>query len=220
MEQNSLTSVITMIEKQKRNKRRYNVHVDGEYSCSVHEDVLIKYRLLKGEQVDAKWLEEAIREDERHDAYLRAVRFVAVRPRSQHEVRRKLKEIGYEDELIELTINRLLDQKYLDDAEFAKIWTEQRIQYQRKGRNAVRYELAQKGLSKDEISKALSSVDENEELEGAMVVGRKKWKATSGETMDRKRKTASFLLRRGYTSSVTSQVVRTLSNEDFDILDE
>lgn len=128
----------------------------------------------------------------------------------------KLKDLGYEADLIDWTVGRLLEQKYLDDADFAKLWTEQRIQYQRKGRNAVRYELAQKGLSRDEISKALSAVDTEEEMEGALIVGRKKWKTVSGERMDRKRKTMAFLLRRGYPSSLVNDVMRRLSEEELE----
>ncbi|SEF60357.1 RecX family transcriptional regulator [Paenibacillus sp. UNC499MF] len=216
MKDETEASVITGIERQKRNKKRYNVYVDEEYTCSVHEDILIKNRLLKGEQIDAQRLKQALEEDERHEAYLKAIRFVAVRPRSVQEVKMKLKDLGYEADLIDWTVGRLLEQKYLDDADFAKLWTEQRIQYQRKGRNAVRYELAQKGLSRDEISNALSAVDTEEEMEGALIVGRKKWKTVSGERMDRKRKTMAFLLRRGYTSSLVNDVMRRLSDEELE----
>lgn len=216
MKDETEASVITGIERQKRNKKRYNVYVDQEYVCSVHEDILIKNRLLKGEQIDAERLKQALEEDERHEAYLKAIRFVAVRPRSVQEVKMKLKDLGYEADLIDWTVGRLLEQKYLDDADFAKLWTEQRIQYQRKGRNAVRYELAQKGLSRDEISKALSAVDTEEEMEGALIVGRKKWKTVSGERMDRKRKTMAFLLRRGYPSSLVNDVMRRLSEEELE----
>ncbi|MGX4586477.1 RecX family transcriptional regulator [Paenibacillus chitinolyticus] len=216
MKDETETSVITGIERQKRNKKRYNVYVNDEYVCSVHEDILIKNRLLKGEQIDAQRLREAMEEDEKHEAYLKAIRFVAVRPRSVQEVKMKLKDLGYEADLIDWAVGRLLEQKYLDDADFAKLWTEQRIQYQRKGRNAVRYELAQKGLSRDEISKALSAVDTEEEMEGALIVGRKKWKTVSGEKMDRKRKTMAFLLRRGYPSSLVNDVMRRLSEEELE----
>ncbi|MGE6227143.1 RecX family transcriptional regulator [Paenibacillus chitinolyticus] len=216
MKDETEASVITGIERQKRNKKRYNVYVNDEYVCSVHEDILIKNRLLKGEQIDAQRLREAMEEDEKHEAYLKAIRFVAVRPRSVQEVKMKLKDLGYEADLIDWAVGRLLEQKYLDDADFAKLWTEQRIQYQRKGRNAVRYELAQKGLSRDEISKALSAVDTEEEMEGALIVGRKKWKTVSGEKMDRKRKTMAFLLRRGYPSSLVNDVMRRLSEEELE----
>ncbi|WP_217557447.1 RecX family transcriptional regulator [Paenibacillus sp. GbtcB18] len=216
MKDETEASVITGIERQKRNKKRYNVYVNDEYACSVHEDILIKNRLLKGEQIDAQRLREAMEEDEKHEAYLKAIRFVAVRPRSVQEVKMKLKDLGYEADLIDWVVGRLLEQKYLDDADFAKLWTEQRIQYQRKGRNAVRYELAQKGLSRDEISKALSAVDTEEEMEGALIVGRKKWKTVSGEKMDRKRKTMAFLLRRGYPSSLVNDVMRRLSEEELE----
>ena len=38
---------ITKIEIQKRNKDRYSIYIDGEYSFGVYENVIIKYALQK-----------------------------------------------------------------------------------------------------------------------------------------------------------------------------
>lgn len=57
-----------------------------------------------------------------------------------------------------------------------------------------------------------------------MKLAQTKWKQTKGETFDRKRKTAAFLMRRGYTGSVVTQILGRLTNgeseEEFEIVED
>ncbi|MNF08591.1 recombination regulator RecX [compost metagenome] len=47
-------------------------------------------------------------------------------------------------------------------------------------------------------------------------MGAKKWRQTSGEILDRKRKTGAYLMRRGFSGSLVSRVLRTLVQEQDD----
>ncbi|MFC0215670.1 RecX family transcriptional regulator [Paenibacillus chartarius] len=210
-EQESAERIITKIEVQKKNKRRYNIFLNDEFAFAVHEDIMIKHRLFKGDVVTNEWLEELLQDEERNDAYLKALRFLGVRPRTEKEMRLKLKESGYEEVLIEETIRRLVDQKYLDDRLFAKMWAEQRVGSQHKGKALIRQELILKGVPRDDIQNVLQAIDPEEELASAVDIGVKKWRQTSGENFERKRKTAAFLLRRGYSNEVVQQVLRRIS---------
>ena len=49
--------IITKVEKQKRGKHRYNIYLNEEYAFSVHEDILIKHRLNKGESLHPQEIE-------------------------------------------------------------------------------------------------------------------------------------------------------------------
>ncbi|MFD0698308.1 regulatory protein RecX [Paenibacillus sp. GCM10027628] len=204
-------SIITLVEKQKRGRHRYNIFLNDEYAFSVHEDIMIKHRLLKGEMIDPEQMAVILRDEERNNAYTKALRMIGRRQHSSSEVKRKLKEHGFEPPIIQWTCDTLEQQKYINDEEFAKMWTEHRIYSQRKGRNLVRQELQQKGIHKELVQGAMQTIDPDEELQGALKVARTKWKQTSGETIDKKRKTAAFLMRRGYTGSVVSKVLKELN---------
>lgn len=203
--------VITSVERQKGNKHRYNLFIDGEYAFSVHEDIMIKHRLIKGESVEPDEIAVIVRDDERHQAYLEAIRYIGRRPRALKEVKLHLKEKGYEPDRIVETVERLVAERYLDDETFAKLWTEHRIVSQRKGRRWVEMELSQKGVDDGDIASALGGIDPEEEYAGARETGRKKWRITGGELPDRKRKVMAFLLRRGYSNELVSRVVRELA---------
>lgn len=213
-------SLITSVEKQKRRTYRYNIYLNDNYAFSIHEDMLIKYRLLKGEVVNREQLKTIIAEEDRHQAFLAAISYIGRRPRSKKEVARKLKEKGYEEETISTIIQRLVEQKYLDDEQFAKMWTEHRIFSQKKGRRWVQQELSQKGIASDLILSAFSEVTEESEYECAMVIALKKWKVVKGEKMERRRKLAAFLLQRGYTNSMVRNIVKQVTNKSIDDLDD
>ena len=201
-------AVITQVEQQKKNRSRYNLYLDGEYALSVHEDLLIQYRLLKGETVDKLQLEEILRADEKHRAYLDAIRFISVRARSEAEVRKKLVTRGYEPDLIAGVLRQLGEQGYLNDRDFAELWTKERITLQKKGRKWVEQELRQKGIEKKLVADAISKIDPDEEKEQALAIASKRWKQMSGDSADKKRKLYAFLARRGYPPHLTSDVVK------------
>jgi regulatory protein len=217
-------SIITLVEKQKRGKHRYNIFLNEEYAFSVHEDILIKHRLVKGESVHLQELEKIIQDEEQNNAYIKAIRVIGRRPHSSSELKRKLKESGYEPSIIDRVIEKLASQNYLNDEEFAKMWTDSRIISQKKGRNLVRQELQQKGIDKEFVKHAMENINPEDEIAGAMKIAQTKWKQTSGETFDKKRKTAAFLMRRGFTGAVVTKVLGQLSSgsrdEDFEILED
>lgn len=200
--------MITSVERQKKSKFRYNIFIDGDFAFSVHEDIMIKHRLIKGEAVEREDIARIVQDDERHQAYLEAIRYIGRRPRSFKEVQMHLKEKGYEPERISETVERLRTERYLDDGAFAKLWSEHRITAQKKGRRWVEMELSQKGVDDSDISAALSQIDPEEEYTAALELGAKKWRITTGEPYERKRKVLTFLLRRGFSGELAGRVLR------------
>jgi regulatory protein len=211
--QESQAATITKVEKQKRSKHRYNIFIQDEYAFSVHEDLLIKHRLFKGELLDPAQMATILQDEERHGAYLKALGMIGRRLHSTKEVKQKLKRQGYEDAVIQWAVEMLLEQNYMNDEEFAKLWTENRIISQRKGRNVVKQELQQKGISREHIQEAISNINPEDEYQSAYLLGKKKWLQSTGTGIDRKRKTGSFLLRRGFTNAVVSNVLKQIINE-------
>ncbi|MGZ6272554.1 MAG: regulatory protein RecX [Candidatus Limnocylindrales bacterium] len=80
-----------------------------------------------------------------------AAAFLAVRPRSIAETRRRLRTHGYRDELIQPVLERLVEYGYLDDEAFGRAWLESRDRAHPRGEMALRRELRQKGLERDTI---------------------------------------------------------------------
>ena len=84
-----------------------------------------------------------------------AARFLEARPRSVGEVRRRLRQAGYREELIEASIERLTELGVLDDAAFARQWVESRDRAHPRGEHALMIELRQKGIDGPTIAATL-----------------------------------------------------------------
>jgi regulatory protein len=85
-----------------------------------------------------------------------AAAFLAIRPRSVDETRRRLRQLGYRHVLVDEVVQRLVELGYLDDAAFARAWIESRDRARPRGESALRRELAQKGLSAETIADVLT----------------------------------------------------------------
>lgn len=82
--------------------------------------------------------------------------FLAVRPRSVAETRRRLRHLGYPPALCDEVVDRLVQLGYLDDRAFASAWVESRDRARPRGIVALRQELQQKGVARDIVDEILS----------------------------------------------------------------
>ncbi len=85
-----------------------------------------------------------------------AARFLEVRARSVAEVRRRLTSAGYQADLVEGAITRLLDLGLLDDEAFARAWVESRDRARPRGERAIRQELGLKGVDRVTVDLVLA----------------------------------------------------------------
>jgi SOS response regulatory protein OraA/RecX len=90
-----------------------------------------------------------------------AAKFLAVRPRSVAETRRRLRHLGYRHDLVDRAVQQLADLGYLDDAAFARAWIESRDRARPRGAVALRRELALKGVDRSVIDEALGERSES-----------------------------------------------------------
>ncbi|MGN7165911.1 regulatory protein RecX [Paenibacillus cellulositrophicus] len=204
---------ITEVERLAKPRGRYLISF-GPYTLSVHEDVLVKYRMVKGNAFTKQELEEIVVADERQQAYVEGLKALERKPRTRKEIEMKLRQKGIETGSIEYALNRLVEERLVDDESYARQWAQQRIRNHRKGKAWIRQELQQKGVDKSIISEALAEVSSDQEFEAALAAGRKKWNQTKGEAADRKRKTGAYLMRRGYSGEQVRKVINQLLKED------
>jgi regulatory protein len=204
---------ITKVERVKKSDHRYLIHF-GPYKMTVHEDVMIKYRMISGNTFMKEELTEIVVADERQRAYVEGLRYLERKPRTAQEIARRLREKEIGETIIAEAVQRLQEERFIDDPLYAKQWAEQRIMNQRKGKMWIRQELREKGIDKSLITEALESITPEQELESALQTGRKKWNLIRGDVNDKRRKTGAFLMRRGYSGEMVRQVLNVLREEE------
>lgn len=199
---------ITSIEQQKKNRSRYNIYINGEYSFAVHEDILVKYRLIKGREMDPEEMKEVLEAEERNKAMQYGLRYLSFRPRTITEVRDYLIKKGFMKEDVEQVIDSFIEKKYLDDQTYAKQWVEERKRLKPRGRYLMKAELTQRGVGDDEANLAIEQLSSQEEKE---MIERWIEKKITGKKFDNlydlKRKLVPFLQRKGFPLDTIQEVV-------------
>lgn len=115
--------------------------------------------------------------------YNLALRYLSFRPRSEKEIRDYLAKkstygrsaVGGKkmDILIDKIIEKLKEQRFLNDEEFARMWVESRIRSKPRAWRLIKIELKQKGISDEIIESATQSSEvssqSDEEMAKAIV---------------------------------------------------
>ena len=190
-----MSGIITRLVYQKRNKNRISIFLDDAYAFSL-PDVLAS-TLQLGQHLDDEEIARLRAQDDRQRAMDKALRLLARRPRSRHEIDDALKQAGYGPGIREQVITRLVEMEYLDDRAFARWWVENRTEFSPRSIRALQQELYQKGVSQDIISSATAYLDD-ETL--AIAAGRQRayrWQHLSPQ--DFERKMLGYLQRRGFS---------------------
>lgn len=157
--------------------------------------------------------------------YLLVLKFLTFRPRSEKEVRdylkRKLKShpgkferthpgstedsgqvrMTENNGLIDLIIHKLKQQNFLNDYDFSKWLIRSHTEFKPKGERLIRLELSQKGISKDIMDEAFSSIEHRSKTEKELAIDlleRRKKKYAAMDRQERFNKAGSYLARRGF----------------------
>lgn len=208
---------ITAIEMQRKNKKRFNVYIDGKFAFGAHEDVLVWHRLTVGKEVSSEFIEEVILAEEQSKANNYALNLLGYRARSEQEIRNKLSQKGYEDDIIENTIQYLKKINYIDDYAFAKALVEDELKLKQSGEGLIRQKLYQKGISSEICQRVLEElIDEENAIKACKKLAEKKLNTTYRKDLplDKKRKVVAFLQRRGYSFDVIREALGELINEE------
>lgn len=140
-----------------------------------------------------------------------ALRLLDYAPRSVADMRQRLKEKGYDEEVVEAVIQRLLELRFLDDNQYAKAVIRSCVA-RMLGARATRMELQRKNVDSTAIS---SSVAEAQELgmftEAAWELGRKTAQRTKSlEPLVRRRRFFAAAARKGHDLSIINEVYNAL----------
>ena len=215
MSEKAQNKFITSVEQQQKNKHRYNVNIDGEYSFAVHADVLIKYRLLKGREINPQELEEILIAEELNRAKQVALNYLSYRPRTVEELRNHLLGKGFEGDHCQEVTSQMQKLGYLNDREYAKQWIQERKNARPRGKYLLRQELLRRGIDKeiadDVIDQELTSDEAMQMIK--TLVDKKYRNARFSDFYELKMKMIPFLQRKGFSFELILAVLEKIKGE-------
>lgn len=207
---------ITDIKARRRSKNRVNLFVNDKFACVVGLNTLQESGIQIGQSISDTELEHLKRADLIQRAMERALRFLAQGPKSEFELRSRLKRYGYDADVVTRTITRMRESGYLDDEAFAKQWKESRVNHSARSASQIARELKRKGIHGDIIAATVVDVDDETEAYRAgyeKAVGLK-----NADMQEFRRKLGTFLRSRGFEHDVIDPILERLwvakDNED------
>lgn len=183
---------ITAIKQQVKRSDRYSIFVDDKYAFSLSESGLIESKLIAGQELDTDELKRLKKVAGLDKAYFAALRYVAIRQRSEWEIKTYLARKEVDADTAREVLDRLRQIGLADDAEFARAWTANRRLLKSISKRRLHLELLQKHISPPLIDEALAE-DQTDERQTLRDLVAKK----SARYPD-KRKFMHYLARQGF----------------------
>ena len=213
-------AIITKITTQQKNQDRFNIFMDygkgEEFAFSVDSDVLIKFQLKKGMELDDFSLMEVHYHDDIRKAYNLAINYLAKRMRSKKEINDYLCQKEIEEPVINEVIHKLIAQKYINDEEYALAYVRTQMNTTDKGPDLIRLELKERGIIEEILMQSLVIYPFEDQVNKANNLAGKFFKKNSRDSSRvMKQKLESLLVRKGYSYEVINIAVNetTMNNE-------
>jgi regulatory protein len=201
--------VITGITVQNKKKSRYSIFINYEYAFDLDDAVLLKSGIARGDVLSPERVDQILELQENKRAKDKAIRLLAVRPRSRKEIMERLRQTKFPQSTIDWVVTELERLQLLNDTEFALSYCRSRLALRPAGSFVLRQELKNKGIAHDLIESSIQQAYKDiSESEYAMALARKKKNQTSREDETKaKKRVVDFLMRRGFHWDIVSSVM-------------
>ncbi len=138
--------------------------------------------------------------------------YCAYQERSHHDVVQKLWDLGVRKSEHDEIVSSLIEDDYLNEERFAIQFAGGHFRMKDWGRKKIYYGLREKGVSAYNINKALKSINEEDYHKTLQNLAQKKYGLLKSEQyLVRKKKTADYLLQKGFEHELVTAAVNRLA---------
>ncbi|MEA5424934.1 regulatory protein RecX [Arcicella lustrica] len=146
------------------------------------------------------------------EVLVKAANFCAYQERTQQEVRKRLAELEVEGDEAEEMIVWLIENNYLNEERFARIFAGSKFRQKRWGRLKIRQELKMRGVSEYCLKAGMSEIEDEDYLQTLTDLLEKKAKEIKeSNPLKRKQKLLSYALSKGFESDLVFDLMKNLS---------
>ena len=204
---------ITKIQAQKR-AGRFTVFLDGKYAFPVSEDVLVKYQLVKGMELDEEAIAELKHADEVAKAYSRTLDYLSYQLRTEKEIQTYLKKFELSSTDKQEIISKLKEMHLLDDLNYGQSFVRTQANLSDKGPKVIRQKLIAKGISPQLADQALDEYKSDSQIENGLALAAKLARRYAKDSFRiKKQKIRQGLLRKGFSGDILNEILDQLDLE-------
>lgn len=216
--------IITTIEQQTKNARRFNIYIDDTFAFGVSEQTLLFFTLHKGMAITPQLQQKILKYDQFQKLYASGVNYISYRMRSEKEVYDKLRakleksddEISQtlQEKLVLLAIKQLKTDGYINDLQYVTYFIEETLTITLKGDKYVTIALQKKGIDPTLIAQGIQTIPEEKWfLTGKQVAQAYVNKKTNVSINDLKQKVLAHLHTRGFRLELAKKILSSLDFE-------
>lgn len=206
-----LKGKITAIHSGKGRGKRTRVFLDGKLAFSLENEVAMKEGLQIGQELSAAQNAALAKSDRLHRGLNAAVHYLSYRPRSEAEIRGRLKQRSFDSATVETVITRLKEQGLVNDLAFAQFWKDNRDSFNPRSQWLIKLELKQKGIADDVIDQVVDAVDDSDSAYRAAV--NKARSLPRSDYQSFRRRLGEYLKRRGFAYGVIKNIIEQIWQE-------
>ena len=202
---------VTAITQQKKDETRYNIFLDGTYAFALPMQDILYFKLKEGKEVP----EETVEYIQNSLIYIKAqdtaLHYIGYKMRTVKEIRMKLTEKEFSEEVIEKVIAFLEKYGYADDREYCRKYIREKLRMKPKSGYALKIELRQRGISARIIDEVMAETEMDEAGDAFHWLERKSRGQWPPEDEKKKKQLYDFLLRKGYSYDIIGEAFRQMN---------
>ena len=188
-------------------KTRYKVYLDDEFAFVLYKGELSRYGVTVGAEISENIYEKIHAEVILKRAKLRALHLLNTMGRTEAQLRQKLKQDGYTNDIVEEVVRYVKSFGYINDEEYARSFVLNRKD--KKSKKELYIQLTQKGISSEIIEDIFEEYYDSDTAKDAImsIIKRKKYDLDTSDLKE-KHKMMAYLTRKGFHYEDIRRVLR------------
>ena len=191
-------------------KTKFKVYIEEQFAFVLYKGELSRYKICEGVSLSQETIDSIKSEVLLKRAKLRALHLLNAMDRTEEQLRTKLKQNMYPEDVIEKAIQYVKAFGYVEDQGYAQRFIRNR--QGAKSKKELYIALMQKGVAREEIEAAMEAcyeeVDETEAIR--RILEKKRFSPDESSDVEKK-KIFDYLLRKGFRSDDIRQVIQVYS---------
>jgi len=204
---------ITGIEQQKKNTKRYNIYIDGEYRCSVENDILQELNLSEDMELNEIEFNNTLETIQYKGALRAALYMLARAPKTEMEIEKGLSDKQHAAKAIKKVLEYLKEIGYINDESYTESYIRSIKDTAGTSRRSIYQKLAAKGVDKEIIQQELDKA-EIDDYASALSAAKKKIASLKGIRREKKLKLLNYLYRKGFGIDACKRAAEELLQEE------
>lgn len=192
----------------------YRVDLSEGEALQVSEDVLVRYRLLKGRELDEETIQEIKKSSGADFGFQLAMNYLSYQLRSEKEIRTYLKEKEILQEDRNKIVARLKELDLVNDLVYGESYVRTNMRLSDKGPKKLAQQMQQKGLKPEIIEQAFAQYTVEDQVQNARQTAEKTFGKNHGKSQkELLRKIQQTLMTKGFSQEVIQQAMADLPQE-------